>query len=511
MTTLRRLTDVAFWLLAALLAGAHLVVLWQSVTVNPLWEDEAFNLTVPLNLLAGLGYTSDGTLSGSTLTPFDARISTGPVVLLPIAAVLAFGVDLVVGARLVPAAFYLALLAAVWLLGRRVGGRWAGLLAVTVPLAFDAAAPPSPIQGPADILGEVPAAALLAWALVVVQRRPWLAGLLFGLAIQTKYISLLAAPALVLAMLLSLPGIPLMRRLHAVVLPAVLALVPTAIVELCALIALGPAGFWQHLRSTVGFVRNGGQPGVTTSVPEKLATLSASWHLPAAVAAATAIAVVLLIAAAVVVVRRVPEFGSVRVGAGARVRDTAPLLVAAVVGALTFVGWWATAMHTPLWVRHPAPGLLAFVPVLFAFVVPALGVLWRAAEGRRSAPSPGDTAVAPRGARVWLVRGAIGLAAVLVATVPAAQAVSAAREALASDGAVLAHQRAIAAEIAVADAEWIATQWGGPVSLVVLAGSHVALTDAPPENIAGYAVLTTDPAACEEPVVTALPFVVCAP
>ena len=510
MTALQRLGGVGFWLLAALLAGAHLIVLWQSVTANPLWEDEAFNLTVPLNLIAGHGYTSDGTLSGSTLTPFDARISTGPVVLLPIAAVLALGGDLVAGARLIPAAFYLALLAAVWLLGRRVGGRWAGLLAVTVPLAFDAAGSSSPIQGPADILGEVPAAALLAWALVVVQRRPWLAGLLLGLAIQSKYISLLAAPALVLAVLVSLPGIPLMRRLRAVVLPAVLALVPTVIVELCALIALGPAGFVQHLRATAGFVRTAGQPGVATSVPEKLATLSESWRLPGALAAVTAVVVILLIVAAVVVVHRMPGLGELRVGAGTRVRETAPLLVGAAAGTLTFVGWWATAVHTPLWVRHPAPGLLAFVPVLFAFVVPALVVLWRAgAWGRRGERRADEGASAGR-ATIWLRRGAVALAAALVAVVPVTQAVSAARDALASDGAVLAHQRAVAAEIATTDAEWIATQWGGAVSLVVLAGAHVALTDAPPENIAGYPVLSTDPAACERPLVSAPPFVVCA-
>ena len=511
MTTLRRLSDGGFWLLAALLAGAHLVVLWQSITANALWEDEAFNLTVPLNLIAGLGYTSDGTLSGSTLTPFDARISTGPVVLLPIAAVLALGADLVTGARLVPAAFYLALVVAVWVLGRRIGGRWAGLLAVTVPLAFDAAAPPSPIQGPADILGEVPAAALLAWALVVVQRRPWLAGLLLGLAIQSKYISLLAAPALVLAVWVSLPGVALLARVRALVLPAVLAIVPTAVVELCALIALGPAGFVQHLRSTVGFVRNAGQPGATSTVADKLATLSASWHVPGALAAVTTAAVVLLIVAAIIVVRRMPALGDTRVGGGAPVRDSAPLLVGAAFGALTFVAWWATAVHTPLWVRHPAPGLLAFVPVLFAFVVPALGVLWRAGESRRDAQPRGDESRSGRTAATWLARGAVTVAAVLVAVVPAAQAVSAARGALASDGAVLAHQRAVAAQIATADAEWIATQWGGTVSLVVLAGSHVALTDAPPENIAGYPVLATDPAACAEPLVAASPFVVCAP
>ena len=140
----------------------------------------------------------------------------------------------------------------------------------------------------------------------------------------------------------------------------------------------------------------------------------------------------------------------------------------------------------------------------------SLVVLWRAgAWGRRGERRADEGASAGR-ATIWLLRGAVALAAALVAVVPVTQAVSAARDALASDGAVLAHQRAVAAEIATTDAEWIATQWGGAVSLVVLAGAHVALIDAPPENIEGYPVLSTDPAACERPLVSAPPFVVCA-
>ena len=507
---MRRVADAGFWVAVAVVVGAQLLVLWQSLVDNRLWEDEAFNLTVPLNLLAGNGYTSDGTLSGSTLTPFDPRISTGPVVLLPIAAVLATGADLVVGGRLVPAAFYLALLAALWVLGRRIGGRWAGLLAVTVPLAFDASAPPSAIQGPADILGEVPAAALIAWALVFVQRRPWLAGLLFGLAIQSKYISLLAAPALVVALLLSLPGEPLLRRVRSVVVAGALALVPTIVIELAALLALGPAGFVQHLRDTVRFVRSGGQPGVATTVIEKLGTLAASWHVPGALAVATAIVVVLLILTAVVVVVRSPQLAALRLSGGEPVRRTAPLLAGAAVGVLTYVGWWASAGHLPLWVRHPAPGLLVFVPVVFAFVVPAVAVLWRVGEQRRSASASATTPTGPAlGAQ--MTRGLLVAVAVFFAVVTAAQVTAAAAVAVASDGASLAQQRRIAGQVAAADAEWIATQWGGAVSLVVLSGAHVALTDAPPENIAGYPVLTTDAAACDVPLASATPFVLCAP
>jgi hypothetical protein len=494
--TSRRWPAVLFWVLVATAAMAHVTAIWSSLTRAALWEDEAFNLTVPLNLLAGLGYSSDGTLSGSTITPFDPRISTGPVVLLPIAAVLAAGGDLVIGSRLVPAAFFVALLVALWLLGRRIGGRWAALAAISVPLAFDAGAPPSPIQGPTDVLGEIPAAALLAWAAVVLRRRPWLSGLLLGLAIQAKYISFLAVPAFVVAVLVVGHGLGWGRRLRALILPAVMAVVPTVLVEVAAFVALGPAGFRRHLGETVAFLRGGGQPGVHSMMPEKLWTLASSWQLPAGIVIA---AFVLLLAAgatalvlAVLAVRGSGRrWRAAQSDAGAPgQQDRLQLLVVAVLGAGAFVGWWAVAVHTPLWVRHPAPGLYAFMPVLAAFVVLVARVLWQRGEHWRVA--------------------SVATAAVLTATV-AGQLGLAVGDALNRPD-TLSGQRAVAAEVSDAGADWIATVWGGSVSIVVLAGSHVALSDAPPENIAGYPLLLpgSSDACGGVPLATAPGYVLCA-
>ena len=264
-------------------------MLWQSLTRTTLWEDEAFNLTVPLNLIAGLGYTSDGTLSGSTLTPFDARISTGPVVLLPIAAVLAMGVDLVVGARLIPAAFYLALLVggldARTPHRRTLGGPARGHGAARVRRRAHLR---RPSRASTDILGEMPAAALLAWALVVAAAsRPWLAGLLLGLAIQSEVHLAAGRPrASCSPCSVRVPGMPAdAPAARRSMLPAVLALVPTVVVELCALIALGPAGFVQHLRATAWLrAHRRAARGRHSTVAEKLATLSESWWLPGALA-----------------------------------------------------------------------------------------------------------------------------------------------------------------------------------------------------------------------------------
>lgn len=482
----RRLGSVAFWVLAAVVVAAHGVVLWQSIGVNRLWEDEAFNLTVPLNLLRGLGYSSDGALSGSTITPFDPRISTGPVVLVPIAGVLALGADLVVGARLVPAAFYVALLVAVALLGRRIGGRWASLVAFAVPLALHTAVAISPIQGPADVLGEIPAAALCAWALVVVHRRPWLAGLLIGLAVQTKYISLLFVPAFALAMWLQTPGAPWRERVRRGLLPATLVLAPTVLVELIALVSLGPAGFAHHVRLTAGFVRSGGQAYQGTTVIEKLITLFESWYLPAWGVMAVVVAAAVVVIAAFVLLRRHPERldDLIERQRLATRGELVGLAVVAVVGLAAFVGWWALASQTPLWIRHPSPALFAFVPVLAAFVVLALRVL---------------------GATASAVGGAL-LAIVLAVQVQAhvVQAVTVAGEDLSA-------QRAIAADVADLGHSRYAAAWGAPVSVVVLSGAHVGLWDAGATVDGWPRMLHTGIAGCVPPSEQFGNYLVCAP
>jgi hypothetical protein len=450
-----RTRTILFWAAAAALLIGHVIVAWHSLTVWRFWEDEAFNLTVPRNLLAGLGYSSDGALSGSVITPFDPRISTGPVVLVPVAALLATGMDPVTAGRLIPLAFWIALLAGLAVLGRRIGGRWAALLAVTVPLAFTAGAGVSPIQGPADLLGEIPAAALIVWALVVLPRRAWLAGLLVGLAVQAKLIALLALPAFAVALWVLADGrgwpriVDTLRRSW---LPLLLVGVPTLLVELAALLSLGPAGFVDHLRAIVRFVRSGGQDA-TSSVLEKLGTLAGSWSLPAALALLGAVIAVALALTGVVLRWRTATDAE---------RLVIAYALAALVGALAFVGWWATASRLPLWVRHPAPGIFAFFPIIAAVA------LW----------------AVPRLPRRRALRLAGVVAAAVLAAVVAGGATAHVVSSFLPREVTLESQRATVAPLAdwVAenDVEWLAADpWGAAVAPVVLTGAHLGLFDAP--------------------------------
>ncbi|GGD75530.1 hypothetical protein [Microbacterium murale] len=447
-----RARSIVFWVLAAALLVGHVLVAWQSLTVWRFWEDEAFNLTVPRNLLAGLGYASDGALSGSTITLFDARISTGPAVLLPVAAVLATGIDPVIGARLVPLAYWVLLLAGLWMIGRRIGGRWAALVAVAVPLAFTTSATVSPIQGPADLLGEIPAAALLVWALVVLPRRAWLAGLLVGLAVQAKLIALLALPAFAVALFLLAPGtgrarvLAFLRRSWV---PVVFLALPTFLFELAALITFGFSGFVDHLRALLGFVRSGGQPGEPTTVVQKITTLAESWSVPVWVALVVAVVSVVLIV------------GGLWVSRGSVSSDVLVYLGAAAVGALAFVGWWATASHLPLWVRHPAPGVFAFFPIL------AAGAVWGAQRMLRR-PALRIVSVVAVGV-VILGLGAGAVVHSVAATQPPWLTLETQRAAVAP----------LQEWVEENDVAWLAAEpWGAAVAPVVMTGAHVGLFDA---------------------------------
>lgn len=458
MTSLswRHVMTVVFWVTVALVAAAQLWIVIQGVFIMRLWEDEAFNLTVPINLVNGLGYTSDGTLSGSQLTTFDPRISTGPVVLLPIAAVVALGADPVIGGRLVVLVFYVALVIGLWRLGGRLGGRWAALAAVCVPLGWNTWFSGSPIQSPVDILGEVPAAALLVWAFVVVRRQPWLAGLFIGLAMQTKLLGALAAIPIALAIyLLSDGGVT--RRILRVVLCALVAVIPNVLYELWKLITLGPSAYWQNLKEFYWFFTSGGQNIDPVSPVSKLTALGTGWFSPPWL---TLIFVVLVLAAVCVLVLRTPT-GEDAVASAER-REQRAYAIAAVLGLVLWFGWWLASEHTPNWPRYAAMAMYIFVPILVALAVRALGVQWRAQ---------------PWGS--WSRVGSALVAAAVVVTL-AVQVWGHVQIADQSRfGEPLAAQRAVAADVADADLDVIVTSWGPTVSIIVLAGAHAALNDVP--------------------------------
>lgn len=446
-----------YWALLGLILASHVITAAAGFFVTRVWEDEGYNLTVPLNLIHGLGYSSDGILTTGRVDPFDVRISTGPVVLLPIAAMLATGIDIVIGARIVMLGFYALAIGALFLAGRRYGGRWGALVAIAAPLGLDAAHFTSPLQGPTDVLGEWPAIAFTVLALYYAQRRPAVAGLMLGLAIQCKNLSVLSLPVLGLVVLFA-GGPPILAMLRRAALFAVFVLLPTIVFELGKLIALGGIGpYLVSTREFIRFLRTGGQEGILVAKGDKIAVLFTSWFVPW-------FPVVLLVVAAIIVavvaLRRPVDTDLASSPSWlAGERETRWFALATLGVLLSWIAWWILSVRDPLWIRHPAPGLLIGVPLLLAVAT------------RWSIELAAQTPV-----QLW--RPIAGAAGGLLALVLGVQLVAHPVDALAGFRfESLPQQRAAAEVLREFPGDTVRGRWGAIASLSVLAGKRAVLVE----------------------------------
>lgn len=107
-------------------------------------------------------------------------------------------------ARALVLPFHALLLGCLYVLGRRVAGRWAGFGSMLAVLALDLVADPArPVYGPPTAEGGWVAAALLAAALVLLPRHRLVAAALLGVASGGAAVLLLALPAFLAAILLT--------------------------------------------------------------------------------------------------------------------------------------------------------------------------------------------------------------------------------------------------------------------------------------------------------------------
>lgn len=335
--------------LVALLVGAlHVAYVVLSTRHNPVRFDSAYNLSVSRNLADGLGYASDGLIlrSGSSVQyadaaqalPFDPSISTGPTVLAPLAlGFLGDGNGLVV-ARAVMCLWFLALLIFLALVGRRVAGAWGVPVGLLAPLLIDPAMGlVTEPRGPTEVIGEVPVAALVAAAVWCVSRRPHLAALLVGLAVVTKLVAFLAAPAIVLAgaAVVSRPttGRVLLRMVSA----SAVVCAPLLCWQLVIAASLGGAGYRANLDGQIAMFRGAGsgvEGGSQAALHARL--LADAWTFPHPVLLAALVGVVVLLTAGAVAGRDALR------GAARRLADRPRVLTALTAGAISlpWLGWF---------------------------------------------------------------------------------------------------------------------------------------------------------------------------
>lgn len=366
----RGMTDARLGVLSlrvamAALACAYAYLVFLGFTHTPIDVDEGYNMSVVRNFVDGNGYASDGLLTTGVRDPFDVRISTGPAMLLPVAALHAYGVPVWVAGRVIATLFAGLLVWSLWRLGARIAGSWAGLLAAAAPLVVDTFTNgESPLYGPTDMLGEYAALGLCVCALLAVNRRPWLAGLLLGLAIQAKLFALLALPALLLAVWALRRGAG--RRSVWGTLGAVIgtAAVPTVAFEVWKVATLGWGAYRESTSAYIAFVRR--HLVNELFVDEKSASLLQSWFIPGVVV--VVVVALLAFSAGVALGRAKPR---ARGASGPRPFAEATVLgcAATIAGATIVAQWFASYGTLSLRVRHAAPGAILLAACALAATV----------------------------------------------------------------------------------------------------------------------------------------------
>lgn len=248
--------DLAFIAVALIVGAAYVVLLWRQLHYG-LEFDESYHLTVIRNLANGAGYIDDGVSFDTSGTQFAPTIAVGPTLLVPSALVWSATGGSLEATRLVPLAFFVAYLAAAFLLIRRWGGRWAAVAAMAAPLLLPVLAPDLLNRSlmPGRFVGETAAAACLTVCVLLMSRRRYfLAGLAGGFAVQAKLN--FALPVVVVLAVWTVSfwvarrgGV--WRRIGRSALGFV---APTVVFELAALLMLGLSGYSDRIQATRSFL-----------------------------------------------------------------------------------------------------------------------------------------------------------------------------------------------------------------------------------------------------------------
>lgn len=215
------------------LSAFVLISLGYHSLATPLGYDEAYNLQVVDNLIKGKGYASYGAIRGEGPWVFDPHVTTGPVILVPLAVSW-----WITGGSLLTIRMVMLLFSSTYILAIL---NFVGI--TREKLAISAVAVASPlivVFSPERVLGEVPAAAAIIWAAYGVSKnKPLIAGLAVGLAVQIKLAYGLAGAAVLLSWLVVMISAKNTHWFRNVLVAGAAAAVPTICFEFYRFISLG--------------------------------------------------------------------------------------------------------------------------------------------------------------------------------------------------------------------------------------------------------------------------------
>lgn len=339
--------------------------------------DEAYNLEVARNLAAGNGYATYGWKTGTALRPFDPFVTTGPTLLMPAGLLWRIGHGTLWLVRLVPLAYFSLFLFSIWRLADRNFGRWAALATLCSPLLIHVAVANDLITRSLTVgrfVGEFTAVAFIFAAVLALSSgdRTFLAGLLAGLAVQTKANFVEVGFAVMLSWMIARWSIDRRFPLKRVLLGALGAVLPTVLFEIYILVSLGSYAAWrQNLGELLAFV--GTQSTPASPHPARFGGLGSIVSVGGYLV--LGLAVVLLVTLAMLGGSAVAESGRER-----RTMLTA-LLSGTLLGAGMLLYTWImkSTQDSP---RQGLPTILLGLPVMLMTMLAALQALRRATTGR---------------------------------------------------------------------------------------------------------------------------------
>ena len=312
--------------------------------------DEAFNLQIPANLVQHGEYGT--TYDGGQL--FDPVITTGPTVLLPIAAIFKlFGVG-IISARLITYLYCaIAILLLAW-----ISYKLAGWLATLMVVAFVSFLP-NFFEFGFKVMGEIPGIVFFLIGMLAISRnKGFLGGLLLGLSALTKLSFLISLGPL--ALFYGTEWLWLSKAVRKALIQSFLKAIvgfclPLLMWEGVRLVSLGPSAYWKNLEeflSLIGIIPGPRHLFATSSFSSRLSAIG----IPYDISSRSVILIGVASLGGLMLWVLIAYRASLLQGTSNNDGKLYWLLSAS---GITFLGWWLLASPSDWW-RHLLPAYIVW-------------------------------------------------------------------------------------------------------------------------------------------------------